>query len=196
MQHPEIQTQTPLPPAAAAQNAGSFGFALVLTMIEQNKVTHTARTFLTSSLAEEASMSWNRVGPASWQTNDAGWFEAEARIGTELAEYMDELPFPDKVATALPGLGRAIAERPCPAIAEPNAAAGEFLLEVGVLPDGQKIAYLSAKGARSGFRIAGPKSWGGVRNLATLDFSEADLLAFINTCAPGLRAKLIEGGAK
>lgn len=38
--------------------------------------------------------------------------------------------------------------------------------------------YLSA---RNGFRIAGPKTWGGVRNLDTLDFSEADLLELIPT---------------
>lgn len=187
MQQPETKPLLALPPPAPPAS-----FAMIVTMIEPDKISHQVRLFVGGD-AQSADMSWTRVGPASWETKDAGWFDAEDRIGTELAEYLDELPFPDAAAAALPRPGQpivAVGDRACPAAkpADPNATG--FLLEVGVLPDGRKIAYASAKGARHGFRIAGPKAYGGVRNLATLEFSEADLLAFIDTCAPHLRAKL------
>lgn len=187
MQQPETKPLLALPPPAPPAS-----FAMIVTMIEQDKISHQVRLFVGGD-AQSADMTWTRVGPASWETKDAGWFEAEDRIGTELAEYLDEMPFPDAAAAALPRPGQpivAVGDRACPAAkpADPNATG--FLLEVGVLPDGRKVAYASANGARNGQRLAGPKATGSVRSLAVLEFSEVDLLAFIDNCAPHLRKQI------
>lgn len=66
-----------------------------------------------------------------------------------------------------------------------------FLLDVEVNAEGNKLAYLSKEGAGVGFRIAGPKAWGGSRNLARLKIQEDDLVRFIKEYAPEIIPKLI-----
>ena len=65
-----------------------------------------------------------------------------------------------------------------------------LILEIEQNAEGYKLAYLSKEGSNSGFRIAGPKAWGGSKNLATLKISEADLIGFIKQYTPELIAQI------
>lgn len=53
------------------------------------------------------------------------------------------------------------------------------VLEVEINAEGDKLAYLSPEGATGGYRIAGPKAWGGSRNLARLNVSDSDLERYV-----------------
>ena len=68
------------------------------------------------------------------------------------------------------------------------------LLEIEINAEGDKLAYLSPldeKGETgSGYRISGPKPWGGSKNLASLKISESDIVAYIENYAPGIKRKL------
>ncbi len=65
----------------------------------------------------------------------------------------------------------------------------DFVLDIEINAEGSKLAYLSRDGAGCGFRIAGPKAWGGSRNIAKLKFSEDDLICFIKGYAPEIISK-------
>jgi hypothetical protein len=65
-----------------------------------------------------------------------------------------------------------------------------YELEVCKNAEGSTLAYMSKKGAGAGYRIAGPKGWGGTRTLAKLEISERDLIEFINCFAPEIIPKL------
>jgi hypothetical protein len=65
-----------------------------------------------------------------------------------------------------------------------------YILEVERNAEGAALAYMSAEGAGSGYRIAGPKAWGGSRNLATLKVRGDDLVSFIIDCAPEVAAAI------
>ncbi len=71
-----------------------------------------------------------------------------------------------------------------------------YLLEVEINAEGNKLAYLGKGNREDGYtddgcyRIAGPKAWGGSRNLARLEISEHDLSEFINIYAPELIKQL------
>jgi hypothetical protein len=62
------------------------------------------------------------------------------------------------------------------------------VLEIEQNAEGSKLAYLSPandKGEpQSGYRIAGPKAWGGSKNLARLKISSDDLATYIKQYAP------------
>ena len=65
-----------------------------------------------------------------------------------------------------------------------------YLLEVEINADGNKLAYLGKGNKADGYtdggcyRIAGPKAWGGSRNLARLEISDFDMAEFLKCYAP------------
>lgn len=73
----------------------------------------------------------------------------------------------------------------------------EHLLEIEVNGEGQTLAYLSPIEENGecnyGYRLAGPKAWGGSQNIATLKISTNDLILYIKEYAPdvleGLKLK-------
>ena len=66
-----------------------------------------------------------------------------------------------------------------------------YLLEIEQNAEGSKLAYLSKDGDGCGFRIAGPKAWGGSRSLAKLKISTDDFVRFIESYAPDVLEALI-----
>lgn len=70
------------------------------------------------------------------------------------------------------------------------------ILEIEQNTEGSKLAYLSPADengdAQSGYRIAGPKAWGGSRNLAKLKISSRDLATYIKKYAPDVLAEITE----
>ena len=62
--------------------------------------------------------------------------------------------------------------------------------------EGSKLAYLSPvdedNKTQSGFRIAGPKAWGGSRTLAEIDLSTNDIVRYIKQYAPDVMNELIK----
>lgn len=69
-------------------------------------------------------------------------------------------------------------------------------LEIEVNAEGGKSATLSPLNGdgepESGFRIAGPKAWGGSRNIARLQLSDGDIVRYINEYAPHIKELLFE----
>lgn len=69
------------------------------------------------------------------------------------------------------------------------------ILEIEQNAEGGKLAYLSPADkngdAQSGYRIAGPKAWGGSKNLARLKVSSDDLVTYIKQYAPEVLEKLL-----
>ncbi len=67
------------------------------------------------------------------------------------------------------------------------------ILEVEINAEGNKLAYLSPVdengNPKSGYRIAGPKAWGGSKNIARLKISSDDLVTYIKIYAPEVEAK-------
>lgn len=57
------------------------------------------------------------------------------------------------------------------------------LLEIEVNAEGSKLAYLSPIGedgeVYDGYRIAGPKAWGGSKNIARIKINDDDLKRYI-----------------
>lgn len=70
-----------------------------------------------------------------------------------------------------------------------------YLLEVNQNAEGSKLAYLSpmdeAGEIEGGYRIAGPKAWGGSRSLARLKISSSDLVEFVMCYAPDVRDEIV-----
>ena len=68
------------------------------------------------------------------------------------------------------------------------------ILDIEINAEGNKLAILSPANENGepecGYRIAGPKAWGGSRNLARLKISDDDLIAYINEYAPEIKDKL------
>ena len=65
-----------------------------------------------------------------------------------------------------------------------------FVLDVEINAEGDKLGILYVEGSASGFRLAGPKAWGGSRNIAKLKFDDKDLVRFIKEYAPDIIPKL------
>ena len=65
-----------------------------------------------------------------------------------------------------------------------------YILEVEINAEGDPLAYLSVEGEASGYRIAGPKAWGGSSSVAKLKISEDDLVTFIKLDAPEVIERL------
>lgn len=59
-----------------------------------------------------------------------------------------------------------------------------FILDVEKNAEGSVLAYLSEEGAGVGYRIAGPKAWGGSRKIASLQIRGRDFVTFISEFAP------------
>lgn len=74
------------------------------------------------------------------------------------------------------------------------------ILEIEQNAEGNKLAYLSPADEngdpKSGYRIAGPKAWGGSRNLAKLKVGSDDLTHYIKKYAPEIMEKLNEDKRK
>lgn len=85
---------------AIAAALGSAPMAVVVTVITADRITQ--RAHLHMGGIQSAAMDWHRVGPSSWRTNDREFIESEDRLGPALAEYMEGLDLPSKVANMLP----------------------------------------------------------------------------------------------
>ena len=64
------------------------------------------------------------------------------------------------------------------------------ILEIEQNAEGNKLAYLSKEGGSCGYRIAGPKAWGGSKSIAKLKITENDLVRYIKQYAPEVIEKL------
>jgi hypothetical protein len=73
---------------------------------------------------------------------------------------------------------------------------GLHILEIEGNAEGDNLAYLSPADengeSSSGYRIAGPKAWGGSRNIARLKISSDDLIRYIKQYAPDVMEALTE----
>lgn len=85
---------------AIAAALGSAPMAVVVTVITANRITQ--RVHLHMGGVQSAARDWQRTGPGSWRTSDPEFIEAEDRLGVELAEYMEALDLPSRVANMLP----------------------------------------------------------------------------------------------
>lgn len=65
------------------------------------------------------------------------------------------------------------------------------LFEICRNAEGHLLAYLSPLDEegreKSGYRIAGPKAWGGSKSLAKIKISTSDLAVYVNQYAPDVR---------
>lgn len=61
------------------------------------------------------------------------------------------------------------------------------ILEVEINAEGGELAYIGVEGAGCGYRIAGPKAWGGSRSLAKLKIKKEDLAEYVKNYAPETR---------
>lgn len=52
--------------------------------------------------SRKVSRRWDRITARTWRTNDPEFIAAEERIGLEMAEFLDSLDLPHKVADMLP----------------------------------------------------------------------------------------------
>ena len=70
------------------------------------------------------------------------------------------------------------------------------ILDIEVNAEGDKLACLSPANedgeTQVGYRIAGPKAWGGSRNIARLKISSDDLARYIKQYAPEVLNALLE----
>lgn len=68
---------------------------------------------------------------------------------------------------------------------------GLHILEIEINAEGEELAILSPINCNgepsSGYRIAGPKAWGGSRNIAKLKVSDDTLISYILDYAPKVR---------
>ena len=60
-------------------------------------------------------------------------------------------------------------------------------LEIHKNSEGDTLAYMEpANEDNGGYRIAGPKGWGGTKEIASIEISENDLVAYIKDYAPNV----------
>lgn len=97
-----LRAENPAAGIAAADTAEeSEPTAIVVITIQRNRIQQTARLLL--GAPRTANRTWRRGDLCgSWATLDRAWSEHEDNIGIELAEYMDALDLPDRVADMLP----------------------------------------------------------------------------------------------
>lgn len=127
-------TATPSPgtgtgPEAEASTAATIGHdfapdgecsATVVMHIQRDRIMISGA--LDMGCVRTVSQCWKSIGASSWKRISGGDFvEAEDVIGLELAEYLDGLSLPDRVARMLPR----------PATAAASAAIAEAAKEVG-----------------------------------------------------------------
>ena len=102
-----IASATPTTPQDPATGAGAKAItpqnpvlAVIVTVVTADKITQRAQLHMGG--VHSAARDWHRVGAGSWRSKDADFIEAEDRLGVELAEYMDLLDLPTRVADMLP----------------------------------------------------------------------------------------------
>jgi hypothetical protein len=66
-----------------------------------------------------------------------------------------------------------------------------YELEICRNAEGSTLAYLGQEGEGIGYRIAGPKGWGGTKRIAKLTVSHHDLVTFIRGYAPEVLEELL-----
>ena len=74
--------------------------AVVVMVITKDQITQHAHLHLGGF--HPTTRNFVRTGPNSWRSKDPEFIAHEQRIGIELAEFADGLPFPDRVANMLP----------------------------------------------------------------------------------------------
>jgi hypothetical protein len=67
-------------------------------------------------------------------------------------------------------------------------------IEISINAEGRKLAIMSpindeGIAADGGYRIAGPKAWGGSKVIASIDINEKDLYEYIKAYTPDLLIK-------
>ena len=90
-------------PHAGHQAAGmppELPMAVVVMVITKDRITQHAHLHLGGF--HPTTRNFVRTGPNSWRSKDPEFIAHEQRIGIELAEFADGLPFPDRVANMLP----------------------------------------------------------------------------------------------
>ena len=75
-------------------------YAVVVTVITRDSIRQQA--ILQMGGRHTASREFHRTGQWSWRAGQNEFIAAEERIGLELAEYMDQLDLPTRVANMLP----------------------------------------------------------------------------------------------
>lgn len=86
-----------LPPPAPLQEPP---LAVVVLTVERDRIVQTARLVMGGT--HTCKRTWTRQGTCSWRTTDPEWLAGENRIGLELAEFMDDVDLPTRVADMLP----------------------------------------------------------------------------------------------
>lgn len=74
--------------------------AVVVITIRRDRIEQVARLLMGGT--HSASRVWERAGRCSWQSRDPDFGLHEERLGLELAEYMEALDLPTRVADMLP----------------------------------------------------------------------------------------------
>jgi hypothetical protein len=74
--------------------------AVVVITIQRDRVHQTARLVMGGT--RSVTRRWDRISGGSWGTKQREWIHSERQLGIELAEYMDALDFPSRVADMLP----------------------------------------------------------------------------------------------
>lgn len=108
--HMETMQPTTLNPVAPDTGAGQQAsthpdkapMAVIVLTVQRDLITQTAH--LVMGGMHTATRQWKRLGPGSWSSKDPEWMAHEDRIGVELAEYMDMLSLPSRIAAMLPHL--------------------------------------------------------------------------------------------
>ena len=90
-------------PHAGGQAAGmppELPMAVVVMVITKDHITQHAHLHMGGF--HPATRNFLRTGPSSWRSKDPEFIEHEQRIGIELAEFVDGLDFPSRIADMLP----------------------------------------------------------------------------------------------
>lgn len=88
--------------AAASGPDGSS--ALLLVSISPDRVRMTASLVMGNG-SQTVARSWHRRGKGTWESRDPEFIDAEERLGVELAEWLDAIDLPTRVANMLPRPG-------------------------------------------------------------------------------------------
>lgn len=88
--------------AAAGVVPPAEPMAVIVITVRRNSIEQHARLVMGGT--HSANRSWFRLreGSEGWACRDAEFMAAEDRIGLELAEYMEGLALPNRVASMLP----------------------------------------------------------------------------------------------
>lgn len=62
----------------------------------------------------------------------------------------------------------------------------KLIFEIGVNAEGDQLCHAHVEGDGCGYRISGPKAWGGMRSISTLKIEQSDMFRFITENCPDL----------